>query len=91
MGEHVYKTLYTFCSKFHHVLHKTHSSYGFVFLLGRTARIRGNSRSELREILQMAILAGFDWVFYADNDYCRVSVIPDGKKLRMFYHIRLYL
>jgi len=27
----------------------------------------------------MAVLAGFDWVFYADNDYCRVSVIPDGK------------
>lgn len=30
-------------------------------------------------ILKLAVQAGFDWVSYEDEDYCRVSVIPDGK------------
>jgi len=47
--------------------------------IARTARIQGRSRSELSVILTLAVQAGFDWVSYEDEDYCRVSVIPDGK------------
>jgi len=47
-------------------------------IIGRSARIRGSSRSHLSEIARQAVLAGLDWVFYADRDYCVVSVIPDG-------------
>ena len=50
-----------------------------LFVAGRTARIRGRSRSELPVILRLAVQAGFDWVYYENRDYCRVSV-PDGKK-----------
>ena len=50
-------------------------------MLGRTARIRGIQRSHLRIILRQAVQFGFDWVIYADRDYCRVSVIPDGKSV----------
>ena len=46
---------------------------------GRSARIRGSSRSQLAAIARQAVLSGFDWVYYADQDYCRVSVIPDSK------------
>ena len=51
----------------------------YLFGTGRTARIKGRSRSELAVILKLAVQAGFDWVSYEDEDYCRVSVIPDGK------------
>lgn len=45
---------------------------------GRSARIRGSVRSQLPAIARQAVLSGFDWVYYADQDYCRVSVIPDS-------------
>ena len=51
------------------------------FATGRSARIRGRSPSELPVILSLAVQAGFDWVSYEDNNYCRVSVIPDGKNV----------
>jgi len=47
--------------------------------IGRTARISGTMTSHLSAILRQAVLFGFDWVIYAGRDYCRVSVIPDGK------------
>ena len=50
---------------------------------GRTARIRGTRRSHLSAILRQAVLYGFDWVIYADRNYCRVSVIPDGKLVNL--------
>ena len=56
--------------------------------LGRSARIRGSVRSHLPAIAHQAALSGFDWVYYADQDYCRVSVIPDSK-LRM--HACVYM
>ena len=59
------------------------AAYSFCLLsmLGRTARIRGIQRSHLRIILRQAVQFGFDWVVYANRDYCRVSVIPDGKSV----------
>ena len=50
-------------------------------MLGRTSRIAGSDPGELPEILHLAVQAGFDWVVYADENYVRVSVIPDGEKL----------
>ncbi len=32
-------------------------------------------------LLQLAVTAGFDWVFYAAEDFVRMSVIPDGKPI----------
>ena len=49
-----------------------------MLLIGRTSRIAGSNPSQLPEILRLAVQAGFDWVFYADDSYVRVSVIPDG-------------
>jgi len=59
------------------------AAYSFCLLSmqGRTARIRGIQSSHLRIILRQAVQFGFDWVVYADRDYCRVSVIPDGKSV----------
>jgi len=48
-------------------------------VLGRTSRIAGSDPNQLPQILQLAVQAGFDWVFYADSNYVRVSVIPDGE------------
>jgi hypothetical protein len=33
----------------------------------------------LSDLLRVAIEAGFDWVYYANQGYVRLSVIPDGK------------
>lgn len=52
-------------------------------ILGRSARIRGSRRSHLSAIARQAVLSGFDWIYYADRDYCRVSVIPDGKLMHV--------
>lgn len=30
-------------------------------------------------LLQLAARAGFDWVYYADQSFARMSVIPDGE------------
>ena len=49
------------------------------FLIGRTAMVRGISNGHLPNILNQAVLFGFDWVIYANTSYCRLSVIPDGK------------
>ena len=49
-------------------------------LIGRTSRIAGSNPNQLPQILQLAVKAGFDWVFYADDSYARVSVIPDGEQ-----------
>ena len=50
-------------------------------MLGHTCRIAGGSASELPDILQLAVQAGFDWVTYDDENYARVSVIPDGESV----------
>ena len=33
----------------------------------------------MSELLKVAIEAGFDWVYYANHSYVRLSVIPDGR------------
>ena len=33
----------------------------------------------MSDLLRVAIEAGFDWVYYANQNYIRLSVIPDGK------------
>ena len=53
--------------------------YLYTIIIGRSARIRGSLRSHLGAIAHQAVLAGLDWVFYANRDYCVVSVIPDCK------------
>ena len=53
-------------------------------ILGRSARISGSHPSHLPAIAHQAALSGFDWVYYADQDYCRVSVIPDSKLCNIF-------
>ena len=51
----------------------------YTIIIGRSARIRGSLPSHLGAIAHQAVLAGLDWVFYANQDYCVVSVIPDCK------------
>ena len=33
----------------------------------------------MSDLLKVAIEAGFDWVYYANEGYVRLSVIPDGE------------
>ncbi len=45
---------------------------------GRTVRVSVPS-AYVSPLLRLAVRAGFDWVYYANEDYVRMSVIPDGK------------
>ena len=47
---------------------------------GRTVRVQVRADHYSR-LLQLAVTAGFDWVFYAAEDFVRMSVIPDGKPI----------
>lgn len=44
--------------------------------LGRTVRVTVDVQL-ISPLLTLAVEVGFDWVFYAGEDYVRMSVIPD--------------
>lgn len=48
---------------------------------GRTVRVQlpGGSGNDYDRLLTAAIDAQFDWVFYAANNYVRLSVIPSSE------------
>ena len=43
---------------------------------GRSVRV-SVATSLISHLLQLAVEVGFDWVLYADEDYVRMSVIPN--------------
>ena len=47
-------------------------------IAGRTVRVSVRV-DYMSELLQVAIEAGFDWVYFASHSYVRLSVIPDGE------------
>ena len=46
---------------------------------GRTVRVRVHDTSQISKFLKNAVQAAFDWVFYDNSQYVRLSVIPDSK------------
>ena len=55
----------------------THSSLfpGRAFLV----QTSDGRQDKLYKLAQLAVDAGFDWVYYKDDDHIHISVIPDGK------------
>ncbi len=55
--------------------------YMLIPLSGRTVRVQlpGGNSGDYNNLLTAAIDAQFDWVFYAANNYVRLSVIPSSK------------
>ena len=56
-----------------------------VSLTGRTLKVRLsanhlNTESNLGQLCGMALVSGFDWVYFEGSNYIRISVIPDGKR-----------
>ena len=52
-----------------------------VFYSGRTVRVSLSSRQDYPVFLELAVgIAAFDWVYYADRDFVRLSVIPSSKQ-----------
>ena len=48
-------------------------------------RVRLNTRSDYPAFLQLAVgAAAFDWVYYQDQDFVRLSVIPSSKDITHF-------
>ena len=43
------------------------------------------------KLLKTAIQAKFDWVYYADSSYVRLSVIPDGESCKRISENRISL
>ena len=54
---------------------------------GRSLRLQlsDGDRSKLGSLGGLAIEAGFEWVHYANRDYIRASVIPDGKHILLYF------
>ena len=61
--------------------------YNFTYVLhsylssGRAFKVRLQSgqANRLSELMKTAITAGFDWVYYEDNSFIHISVVPDGR------------
>jgi hypothetical protein len=45
---------------------------------GRTVRVDVHDQNRVSDFLTNAVQAAFDWVSYTNNDYVRLSVIPDS-------------
>lgn len=54
------------------------SILSLISLLGRTVRVTVDLHL-ISHLLRLAVEVGFDWVFYAAEDYVCMSVIPDRK------------
>ena len=46
---------------------------------GRTLRVHVHDYFQISTFLKKAVQAAFDWVFYDNSEYVRLSVIPDSK------------
>ena len=45
-------------------------------------RVRVSKKSHFSLLLRLAVEVGFDWVYYAHQNYVRLSVIPDSEWAR---------
>ena len=46
---------------------------------GRTVQVKLPDNDDISEFLTLAVQAAFDWVYFADPNYVRLSVIPSSK------------
>jgi len=46
---------------------------------GRTVQVQLPDNNDISDFLTLAVEAAFDWVYFADPNYVRLSVIPSSE------------
>lgn len=49
---------------------------------GRTVQVQLPDNNDISDFLTLAVEAAFDWVYFADPNYVRLSVIPSSEYKR---------
>ena len=66
------------------------------YFSGRTLKVRLsggsniNSQSNLGQLCGLALVSGFDWVYFESSNYIRISVIPDGKTISILFSLEYF-